>query len=138
MSCFSQRDIEMQEYEDRWGSSKLESLQSRLDYLQDSLAIFERRLPLEAEDPMFDRLFYEDFTTDIYDDVCSIQGALAAKRKVEDLIDEELERVRGQLEEEKRLLELRTSIIETGVTPDDQIALVAVFVPEMQRRILAA
>ena len=96
------------------------------------------RLPLEEEDPMFDRLFYEDFTTDIYDDVCSVQGALKAKRKVEGMIDEELERIRCQLEEEKRLLTLRTSIVETGATPDDQIALVAVFVPEIQRRILAA
>lgn len=138
MSCFSQKDIEVREYEDRWGAAKLESLQSRLEYLQDCLAAFEMRLPLEAEDPMFDRLFYEDFTTDIYDDVCSVQGALKAKRKVEGLIDEELERIRCQLEEEKRLLTLRTSIVETGATPDDQIALVAVFVPEIQRRILAA
>ena len=127
MSYFAQKDVGMREYEARWGSSKLESLQSRLDYLEDSLAFLELQLPLEKTDPLFDRCFYEDFTTDIYDDVCTIQGALEAKLKAEDLIDAELAKVRCQLKEEKTLFELRTSIIETGATPDEQIALVTVF-----------
>ena len=138
MSYFAQKDVGMREYEDRWGAPKLESLQSRLDYLEDSLAFLELQLPLEKTDPLFDRCFYEDFTTDIYDDVCTIQGALEAKLKTENLIDAELAKVRCLLKEEKMLFELRTSIIETGATPDNQIALVTVFFSRAPRRLSAA
>lgn len=129
MGYFTELDFAQRE-ERVWGEpTKLQQLTDRINCLNNHLIDLEERSPRDMRDPCFDRAFYSECSAGAYDDLNTMQGVLQAIRKTDDLLQIAEKEEQQKMEEQQQRMEWRSTVWETGATPDYQIVLLGVFFP---------
>ena len=137
MGYFSELDFTQHE-EKEWGDpTQVQQLAARIYDLNEHLDDLEKQCSRDMLDPEFDRMFYSECLTGNLDDASTIQGVLQEIRKAEDMRHLAEEEEQRELEEQHQRMEWRTTVWETGATPDYQIVLLGVFFPAEDHSVAA-
>ena len=127
MGYFSELDY-MQHEEMEWSNpTAVQQLADRIDCLNERFNDLEDRCPRDMSDPVFDRMFYSECQSGACEDLNTLQGVLREIRKTEELLRLAEEDERREAEEQRERVNWRTTVLETGATPDYQIVLVSAF-----------
>ena len=129
MGYFSELDY-VQHEEMEWSNpTTVQRLADRIDCLNESLNDLVDRCPHDMCDPGFDRMFYSECLSEVCDNVSTMQGLLQEIRKTEELLLIAEQEERRETEEQRERMKWRSTVLETGATPDYQVVLLSAFFP---------
>lgn len=115
MGFFSELDIEVQSCSND-AENCLDGLRFELQSLQNRLDDLEEYRPCDPTDLFYDRYFYEDHITELYESEDTVQGLLRQMELVKNKLCAEKLRERARIA-------FVNAVLDTGATPQGQLVL---------------